>query len=183
MRVNDRFREEMKRIEANPNALKALCHPGFYDELSNLNTALDMVQKSLNQFLEKQRQKFPRFYFLSNDDLLVILGHSRNPELIQPHIKKLFEGIKRLEMSETIKKAEGDRGRGQKVWIVQGLLAPDDETVKLDTKVAAEGAVENWLDQIEYQMQTTLKKMLVECYKKCSHNKDRVQEWINSWPG
>ena len=52
-----------------------------------------MLFEALNDFLEDKRGKFPRFYFLGDDDLLEILGQSQNPLVIQMHLKKLFAGI------------------------------------------------------------------------------------------
>ena len=68
------------------------------ETLSDMNTKLEEIQKSLDMYLETKRQIFPRFYFLSNDDLLEILGQSRNPEAVQPHLKKCFDNIKSLTM-------------------------------------------------------------------------------------
>lgn len=59
---------------------------------------LEEVQKALDMYLETKRQIFPRFYFLSNDDVLEILGQSHNPEAMQPHLKKCFDNIKSLRM-------------------------------------------------------------------------------------
>ena len=47
-----------------------------------MNQSLEAIQRSLDMYLETKRQFFPRFYFLSNDDLLEILGQSKNPEAV-----------------------------------------------------------------------------------------------------
>ena len=73
---------------------------GQLEQLNEMNTKLEEIQKSLDMYLETKRQIFPRFYFLSNDDLLEILGQSKNPEAVQPHLKKCFDNIKSLKMSK-----------------------------------------------------------------------------------
>lgn len=40
-----------------------------------------------------KRSKFPRFYFLGDEDLLEILAQTQNPAVIQLHMKKLFAAI------------------------------------------------------------------------------------------
>ena len=52
---------------------------GLLEMLNDMNSKLDVIQRSLDMYLETKRQHFPRFYFISNDDLLEILGQSKNP--------------------------------------------------------------------------------------------------------
>jgi len=41
------------------------------------------VQKKLEDYMETKREAFPRFFFLSNDELIDILANSQNLEIVQ----------------------------------------------------------------------------------------------------
>lgn len=65
------------RVHEQKNAIKACHHPGLFKALNAMLTQLEEIQKALAVFLENKRYAFPRFYFISNDDLLEILGESQ----------------------------------------------------------------------------------------------------------
>lgn len=54
---------------------------------------LSKIQKALGDYLEKQRQNFARFYFVGDEDLLEIIGNSKEIKMVQRHFPKMFAGI------------------------------------------------------------------------------------------
>lgn len=66
---------------------------GLLQRLQQANKNLQAIQRELRTYLQKKRQKFARFYFLSDTDLLQILSQTKEPTAVQPHLKKVFENI------------------------------------------------------------------------------------------
>ncbi|CAK7310997.1 Dynein axonemal heavy chain 6 [Vulpes lagopus] len=83
------WREIMLKIQNKLDALRITTSAGVLEILQNCNTCLDYIMKSLEVFdyLEIKRMIFPRFYFLSNAELLDILADSRNPGSLQGKIR------------------------------------------------------------------------------------------------
>lgn len=71
-----------------PNVLDCCLATGRLQEFQGLGYGLERCQKSLNDYLDSKRRRFPRFYFISTDELLSILGSS-DPNCVQEHMIKV----------------------------------------------------------------------------------------------
>ena len=157
LKVDEDFRSLMSEVENNPS-VKALA------DVSDLETRLQFqigqlnrCQKSLSDFLEEKRSKFPRFYFIGDDDLLEILGQSKNPTIIQAHLKKLFQAIYAVDFSDDKKQ-------------IETLKSLEGEVVELSRPVSVSDTVEQWLAELSKQMVLALELNLDQCMKNLDTN-------------
>jgi len=89
----------MRKARDNPNAkywAADFSNRSMLHMLHNNNNNFELIQKALDDFLEKKRDIFQRFFFLSNDELLEILSCAKTLETLQPFLRKCFDNIVRL---------------------------------------------------------------------------------------
>ena len=81
------WREIMQNVHKTPHILTVADFSGLLDQLKDANSQLEIVEKGLNAFLDTKKMAFPRFFFLSNDELLEILSEGKIPTNVQPFVK------------------------------------------------------------------------------------------------
>ncbi|KAJ3342735.1 Dynein heavy chain 7, axonemal [Gonapodya sp. JEL0774] len=168
--VNKTWREVMQHASRDRHATEVLDLSGLLERLRQANEDLELVQKGLNQYLEVKRLFFPRFFFLSNDEMLEILSETRDPLRVQPHLKKCFEGISSLHFE-----TNGD---------IKGMYSASKEFVKFVTPIStseAAGQVEKWLLDVEKVMLASMRDVTKESYD--AYKEFPREKWVLNWPG
>ena len=151
-RIDSEFRGIMKEVAENPNVISITTIPDLRSTVHSMLEQLDRCQKALNDFLEEKRSKFPRFYFIGDDDLLEIIGQSENPLVIQNHLRKLFAGIATVEFSKDSKQ-------------IVAMRSSEKERVSLHAPVHITAEVEDWLANLSSSMESTLQRLLISALK------------------
>ncbi|XP_049961962.1 dynein axonemal heavy chain 6-like [Schistocerca serialis cubense] len=179
--VDKSFKDIMRRTAENPLAMQACTAPGLLETFNRNNVLLDQIMKCLEAYLETKRVAFPRFYFLSNDELLEILAQTRNPFAVQPHLRKCFDAIAKLEFGVHEKEGEsGETAATVMTTDIVAMISPEGERVALGQGLYARGNVEDWLGKVEEYMFLTLRKRMK--FAIGDHNNNEREVWVVSHP-
>ena len=90
----------MQKTKRTPRVMEVPENTLLCQRFQQNNAMLEEIQQSLENYLETKRTAFPRFYFLSNDELIDILANSNNFGIIQQHLKTLFDNIVKVDFVE-----------------------------------------------------------------------------------
>uniref|UniRef100_A0A8B9T0C6 Dynein axonemal heavy chain 7 n=1 Tax=Anas platyrhynchos TaxID=8839 RepID=A0A8B9T0C6_ANAPL len=168
--VDTYWKDIMAQVVKDTRVLVATEQPMMLDRFQEANILLEDIQKGLNTYLEKKRLFFPRFFFLSNDELLEILSETKDPLRVQPHLKKCFEGIAKLEFTEDLE--------------ILGMISSEKEKFPFIDKIYpmnAKGMVEKWLLQVEEMMLASVRQVLQDGIK--GYIEVPRKTWVLQWPG
>jgi len=168
--VDNDWHHLMSSVQANTLMTAVTAIPNIKETLVKANHSLEQIQLGLARYLETKRLYFPRFYFLSNDDLLAILSETKDPLQVQPHLKKCFEGIEELEFKENLD--------------ISAMKSKEGEVVKMCRIInpqESKGNVEVWMAWLETVMAETIayhNKISSTAYVTTPRT-----EWALQWPG
>lgn len=184
-----------------------LANHDLLKELTAANEKLEVIQKRLEDYLESKRLAFPRFFFLSNDELLQILAQTTEPSTVRPFLRKIFEAIGDIELEElgeqplttttsasakrrkrmaTTEDADEDEpslpasGPQKKIT---AMISPEGEKVMfVNCVVPSGGLVEVWLTALEKEMVNTVRYNMYHTLSFSPRVGEQRKEWMFDHP-
>ncbi|KAM6931388.1 dynein axonemal heavy chain 10 [Xenentodon cancila] len=169
--INNKFKEIMMDTVKSPSIKRCCLVPGRLTSLQTLSNGLESCQKSLNDYLDSKRNVFPRFFFISDDELLSILGNS-DPACVQEHMIKMYDNIAALRFDV---KSSGKA-------VVGAMVSAEGEVMELRKPVPVEGRVEEWMMGVLLEMRRTNRLITKEAIFYYCKDRSRV-DWMMLYQG
>jgi dynein heavy chain len=149
---------------------------GFLTLLVKNNQECGGIRVGLMGLLERRRGKFPRLFFLSNEELIELFG--AGPELVESilegeasasFVTSLFEGIESLSFHEVTS-------------AITHIHSRDGEKLLLAREAVTRGLqVDTWLRGLEASMVLTAKDSVFRAFAEMGTQE--VADWVSTWPG
>ncbi|KAN0138520.1 Dynein heavy chain and region D6 of dynein motor domain containing protein [Lactarius tabidus] len=177
--INTEFLTVMKKVYKSPFVTDVMNIQGIQKSLERLADLLNKIQKALGEYLERERASFPRFYFVGDEDLLEIIGNSKDIVRIMKHLKKMFAGIATIKLDDDLTQIQGMASReGEEVAFKEPILLKDYPKIN------------DWLARIEYSMRLSLAQLLCDAVDELQTfygtgailPTDRFIAWVEKFP-
>ncbi|OHT09102.1 Dynein heavy chain family protein [Tritrichomonas foetus] len=166
-KVDQMWSAMMSLTHNHPDFVNVMHRDRLLEDLIGANQLLETITQGLNEYLEAKRLGFPRFFFLSNDELISILSHTKDFDCIQKSMNKLFEYIQAIEVdNDNMITAMNDDGLEK----VEFITPVDGNTAE----------IEDWLNAFEEEMKSTLKENISESLMAAP--KKKREQWITEFP-
>uniref|UniRef100_A0A182QX61 Dynein heavy chain linker domain-containing protein n=1 Tax=Anopheles farauti TaxID=69004 RepID=A0A182QX61_9DIPT len=174
---------ELMRYISTVRLVEDLCPVGaeIIAEIETVRKRLNQQADALDDILRAQREAFPRFYLLSDAQLVALISAPFNYDQLEQSLSLMYENIARFGRSE--RETVLSSGIG-------GVFTRDSEFLPFTTMLpqlhpshASHGAAET-MNQLERHIREALQDLLSECHTALRRSYFRRVEsgWLRSWP-
>ncbi|KAH3679920.1 hypothetical protein WICMUC_000663, partial [Wickerhamomyces mucosus] len=167
--VSAEFVKTLKIIHNSTTIIEIVSITDLPSVLQKISNSLVKITKALNEFLEKQRELFPRFYFIGNEDLLEIIGNMGNINRISKHFRKMFPGVFNVRYNKSNSS-------------IEAVISQEGEIINLENAVSLTEytRLDEWMTQLEYQIRFSIASILRKSIT--SFETLEFGQWLQSYP-
>eukprot|EP00756_Hemistasia_phaeocysticola_P016846 Hpha_TRINITY_DN15501_c4_g2::TRINITY_DN15501_c4_g2_i2::g.105578::m.105578/K10408/DNAH; dynein heavy chain, axonemal len=160
--IDDLYRAMMSKAHKHQSVIEVCCTDTIKRELqrdddfeallTHIEDTLKACQRKLNLYLEGKKKLFPRFFFISDSDLIDILSKGSDPVAVLKHMSKIIDSVERFSIKKGTKTA-------------YDMVSIQDEVVPaVGEGIECEGPVEEWLNNCIDLMFKTVKAVIIEAH-------------------
>jgi len=153
-KVDKDWTKIMQKASETRNIIDCCANELLRNSLPTMHSELEKCQKSLEGYLEQKQNAFPRFYFVSNAKLLIILSQGSDPLAMNDYYENVFDAIQYVEH---------DKKDRTIIYKIHGSGGDGHEVIPFHTPVKAVGNIEDWLMALLNNMMWTLKNKARAC--------------------
>ncbi|KAL8438977.1 hypothetical protein Efla_006922 [Eimeria flavescens] len=168
--VNSFWRTYLRRIRSEQcNILTVVKEDGLLELLADKNKTLAAVQRKLEDFVDTKRSAFPRFYFLSSEELLKLVSKGKQPAALQESFKKCFAFVYGVALAPN-------------GTTIQGLYSDTGDLFNLLSPVSALAPVEEWFSELEEAIIVSLRQRLKLALESKVAGEECTGKWLSQNP-
>nr|XP_039248070.1 LOW QUALITY PROTEIN: dynein beta chain, ciliary-like [Styela clava] len=171
--ISKDFRLLMRATEKNTNVLQSCSRKGLLPMLEKMDAKMDQCKHALLGNLERRRQRFPRFYFLSPEDVMNIVCYGYDLNAVNKFLCKVLPNLKNLIFEEREVPATAVSNKlkppspsvpkppgGNKKFLVNGVNSIAGEQTMLSKPLPYEGPMSQWLPRLIEGLKFTIQEQL-----------------------
>ena len=181
-KVDENWRRRMRNLKTRPCMLEAVPAKIDYENIKEAIIVCDSVQQDLEEFLLATRKKFPRLFFLSDEELTHLLGNHDKIAIVQESIRKCFQNMKELVVEKVESSTQGSLNSlgltldsGSQVTAMRGF---HDIVLSFPSPVQQIGSILVWLSRVENEMHLSVKQAIESAY---SEDIDDLGNWTSKF--
>ncbi|KAL8455590.1 hypothetical protein Emag_000585 [Eimeria magna] len=166
------WRAYLRRVRGEQsNILTVVEEEGLLDILAENNKILASVQRKLEDYVDTKRSAFPRFCFLSSEELLKIISKPKQPAVLQESLQKCFGGLHGVTL-------------GPNGTTIEGLHSSNGEKIGLLCPVNCSSPVEDWFADLERAVSASLRHYLKTALEARAgiEDEEKIGTWLPEQP-
>ncbi|XP_026027585.1 dynein heavy chain domain-containing protein 1 isoform X2 [Astatotilapia calliptera] len=169
--VDETFEEMMASISNEPRVLNLVSTEtndrfrgdSLCQVLLNGLSAMEVISKQMSDLLDDLCEECPRFWFLSEGEVMQILSLDPTPFEFQPFVQKSFKGVHLLEVDCEIQRDGDSISECQRQMKVLGIFGSFQEHVAFQSPLEPNADALKWFCNFDKKLKLTMVQLLTQC--------------------
>ncbi|BES91051.1 Dynein heavy chain, N-terminal region 2 [Nesidiocoris tenuis] len=177
------YAEITRKAKSKPNVFMQCLHPNKKAALQSIYNNVELCSLRLRVYLNTQRELCPRFYLLTDGEMMDILGGNMDPAYTLIH--KMFIGVQSLLTVGQNGKHGSKHSESHRNECMQavGMISPEQEVLEFINGVNPRDKAHLFMLNILEEMRLSLQDATYKAVLDFHNSRDNRKEWVSQHLG